>query len=51
MEIFIFISARYWSAGIVACRTILGVGGICIFVVAVFRIEELPTSVGADIAT
>ena len=51
MEIFIFVSARHWSAGIVACRTTLGVGGLCIFVVDVLWIGAIPTAVGTDVAT
>ena len=48
---FYFVSAQHWSARFVACRTTLGVGGLCIFVVAVLRIGALPTAVGADVAT
>ena len=51
MAIFIFVSAWHWSAGLVACRTTLGVGGICIFVVAVLRIEALQTDVGRYVST
>ena len=51
MAIFIFVSARHWSAGLVACRTTLGVGGLHIFVVAVLRIGALPTDVGGDVDT
>ena len=51
MAIFIFVSARHWSAWLVACRTTLGVGGLCIFVVAILWIGALPNNVGADVAT
>ena len=51
MTIFLFISARHWSDGLVAGRTTLDVGGLSIFVVAVLRIWEIPTAVGRDVAT
>ena len=51
MAIFIFVRARHWSAELVAFRTTLGVGGLCICVVAVLRIGALPTAVDADVAT
>ena len=48
---FIFVIARHWSAGLVVGRTTLGVGGLCIFVVAVLRVGSLPTDVVVDVAT
>ena len=51
MAIILFISARHWSDGIVVGRTTLGVGGLCIFVVAVLRVGSLPTDVVVDVAT
>ena len=51
MEIVIFVSARHWSAGIVAGRTTLGVDGLQIFFVAVLRFGALLTDVVGDVAT
>ena len=51
MAIFIFVSARHWSAGFVACRTTLGVIGLCMFFVAFLWVGGLPTDVGIDVAT
>ena len=51
METFIFVSARYCSAGLVAGRTTLGVGGLRIFVMAVLWIGALPTAVGGHVST
>ena len=47
----IFVSARHWSARLVACKTTLVVGGLCILVVSVLQIGALPTDVGAEVAT
>ena len=50
MAPFILVSARNWSAGIVAGRITLGVGRLRIFVMAILRIGALPTAVGRDVA-
>ena len=43
---FFFVSARHWSAGLVAGRNTLGVGGLSIFFVAILWIGALRTAVG-----